>query len=144
MLAEHRFTAVRANLTRVIDHVLDREPQVIKARKQSERDVLLIDVDMQKELLRSFQFDIELVQEKDGSFTAGLDALALYVNQPTQEKAISDLVSEMTAYAQNFMEQRALYLSTSNRRHHLGYVMRLLLCHTEEEVRSLLCLHSAN
>lgn len=144
MLTEYGFTTARANLTSVIDQVMDKEPQVIKARKQSERDVLLIDVEMQKELLIPFQFTVDLIEEEDGSITAGLDALTLYVNQPAKEEALSDLAQEMMDYAQTFIEKRDLYLSAPNRRHHLGYVMRILLCHNEDEVRQLLCLRSAS
>lgn len=141
MLSQHLFTEARSKFTTIVDHVQSLSPQVIRRRKKTETDVLLITTELQKQLLSHLSFLPEVLMEEDGSVTLAFDTLELYANQPTVEAAYEDLADDLIGYAQDYMENRVLNLNSSNRNHHFPYVMRILLCVSKEEVVELLKEH---
>jgi antitoxin YefM len=141
MLSQHLFTEARSKFTTIVDHVQNLSPQVIRRRKKTETDVLLITTELQKQLLAHLSFIPEVLTEDDGSVTLALDTLELYVNQPTVEAAYQDLADDLIGYAQDYMKNRVLYLNSSNRNQHFPYVLRILLCDSKEEVVQLMKEH---
>jgi hypothetical protein len=111
-------------------------PAVVK-RHQTE-EVLLVRRDLQEDILRAYTFKPEVLQEEDGSVTLALDEIELAVNAPTFEEAIQELVREMKVYAEDYKERIQLFLHAPNRRRHFPYVLRIWLCDSDEEIRSLL------
>lgn len=137
MLAELNITKARQNLSSLYDQVYNTyEPKIIK-RKQTE-EILLLRVDLQKMLLSNFKLKPEVINEDDGSVTLALDQLDIYVNSISLEDAISELIDDLKHYAQDFMKRSQLFLNAPNRKSHFPYILRILLCDSDEELRDLL------
>lgn len=137
MLDELQFTDARKDFTSMYNEVFNSYKPMIIKRKQAE-EVLLLRTDLQKMLLSNFTLRPEILPEKDGSITLALDILEIFVNGETLNKAIIDLVQDLKNYAQNYIDRSQLFLNAPNRRPHFPYVLRILLCENDEEIRSLL------
>lgn len=137
MLAELNITDARKEFSSLYDQVYNAfKPTIIK-RKQSE-EVLVLRVDLQKMLLSNYSLKPEIISEDDGSVTLALDELELYTNSPTLEDAINELVNDLKYYASDYLQRSQLFLNAPNRRSHFPYILRILLCDSDEELRELL------
>ena len=137
MLNELQFTDARKNFTTMYNEVFNSYKPMIIKRKQTE-EVLLLRTDLQKMLLSNFTLKPEILHENDGSITLALDTLEIFVNGETLEKAFLELVQDLKYYAQDYVDRSHLFLNAPNRRPHFPYVLRILLCKNDEEIRSLL------
>ncbi len=137
MLDELQFTEARKEFSSMYNEVFNSYKPVIIKRKQAE-EVLVLRADLQKMLLSKFTLKPEILHEDDGSVTVALDILEMYVNGETLDKAITDLVQDLKNYAQDYIDRSQLFLNAPNRRSHFPYVLRILLCENDEEIRSLL------
>lgn len=137
MLAELNITDARKEFSSLYDQVFNAfKPAIIK-RKQSE-EVMVLRVDLQKMLLSNYSLKPEIISEDDGSVTLALDELELYTNSPTLEDAINELVNDLKYYASDYLQRSQLFLNAPNRRSHFPYILRILLCDSDEELRELL------
>ncbi|GAB6275428.1 MAG: hypothetical protein STSR0004_22960 [Peptococcaceae bacterium] len=137
MLAELNITDARKEFSSLYNQVFNAfKPTIIK-RGQSE-EVMVLRVDLQKMLLSKYSLKPEIIPEDDGSVTLALDELELYTNSPTLENAINELVKDLKYYASDYLQRSQLFLNASNRRSHFPYVLRILLCDSDEELRELL------
>ena len=137
MLDELQFTDARKEFTSMYNEVFNSYKPVIIKRKQAE-EVLVLRTDLQKMLLSNFTLKPEILHEEDGSVTLALDTLEMYVNGDTLDKAIIELVQDLKNYAQDFIDRSQLFLNAPNRKSHFPYVLRILLCENDEEIRSFL------
>jgi antitoxin YefM len=137
MLSELKFTDARKELTDLYNEVFNNYRPVIIRRRQAE-EVLVLRLDLQKALLSSYALKPEVIREEDGSVTLALDQLELYVNGDSTDQAAQDLVNDLKFYAQDYMERSQLFLNAPNRRPHFPYILRVLMCESDEEIRGLL------
>ena len=137
MLDELQFTDARKEFTSMYNEVFNSYKPVIIKRKKAE-EVLVLRTDLQKMLLSNFTLKPEILHEEDGSVTLALDTLEMYVNGDTLDKAIIELVQDLKNYAQDFIDRSQLFLNAPNRKSHFPYVLRILLCENDEEIRSFL------
>jgi antitoxin YefM len=137
MLTEVNFTEARNNFSSLYDQVFNTFKPAIINRKKTEQ-VLLLRADLQKMLLSCFSLNPEVITEDDNSVTLSLDQLEIYVNGNTLEEAIKILINDLKFYAQDYIQRSQLFLHAPNRRSHFPYVLRILLCNNDEEIRSLL------
>lgn len=138
MLKEMRFTEARQQLTTVLDEVQSLLPSIIKARKKTETDTLLITKNMFQDLLSMYKFKTEFLDEEEGAFSCWIEPLDLYGYGETKEEALNDLINEVLEYSKEFLENRSLFLNTPNRKGHLPYVLRILLSDSRNEVIDLI------
>jgi len=89
-------------------------------------------------LLSHFSLKPKIILENDNSVTLALDQLELYVNGNTFEEAVDILIDDLKFYAQDYIQRSQLFMHAPNRRSHFPYVLRVLLCENDEEVRNLL------
>lgn len=137
MLTEVNFTEARNDFSSLYDQVFNAFKPAIINRKKTEQ-VLLLRADLQKMLLSCFSLKPEVITEDDNSVTLSLDQLEIYVNGNTLEEAIKTLIDDLKFYAQDYIQRSQLFLHAPNRRSHFPYVLRILLCNNDEEIRSLL------
>lgn len=137
MLNELQFTDARKDFSSMYNEVFNSYKPMIIKRKQAE-EVLVLRTDLQKMLLSSFTLKPEIIHEDNGSMTLALDILEMYVNNETLEKALTDLAQDLKIYALDYLNRSQLFLNAPNRRSHFPYVLRILLCENDEEIRSLL------
>jgi hypothetical protein len=137
MLTEISFTNARKTFTDIYDSVWRRYLPVIIKRHQDE-EVLLLRRELQQETLKAYRLQPEILTEKDGSVTAGINVLDIAVNKPTLDEAVNELVRELKIYAQEYIDRLQLFLNAPNRKGHFPYILRVLLCENDQEVKSLL------
>ncbi|MFZ3132233.1 MAG: exoribonuclease R [Desulfosporosinus sp.] len=137
MLSELQFTEARNQFSTLYDSVFNSfNPTIIK-RKQTEQ-VALLRVDLLKMVLEDYKLNTGIIQEDDGSITLTLDSLEMYANNSTLDLASSDLVEDLKLYAQDYMDRSQLFLQAPNRKSHFPYVLKVMLCDNDKEIRSLL------
>ncbi len=137
MLQEHNLTDARKGLSSLYDEVFNTyKPTIIKRKKTEE--VLLLRVDLQKMLLSRFSLKPEVITENDKTITLALDNLEIFVNGATLEDAIHELITDLKYYSQDYIQRSQLFLHAPNRRAHFPYVLRVLLCEKDEDIRDLL------
>lgn len=137
MLSELQFTEARNQFSTLYDSVFNSFNPAIVKRKQTEQ-VAMLRVDLLKMVLEDYNLNPEIIHEDDSSITLALDTLEIYTNNSTLDIAIKDLIEEIKIYAQDYLDRSQLFLHAPNRRHHFPYVLRILLCDNDEEIRKLL------
>lgn len=137
MLTEIKFTNARKTLTDIYDNVWHRYLPVIINRHQNEK-VLLLRRELQQDILRAYRLKPEILPEEDGSVTVALNEIGIAVNEPNLDKAIGELIKEMKIYAQDYIDRSQLFLNAPNRKGHFPYILRILLCDSDQEIKSLL------
>ncbi|KKM10609.1 exoribonuclease R [Clostridiales bacterium PH28_bin88] len=137
MLAELQFTEARKEFSALYNEVFNSYRPMIIKRKQTE-EVVVLRTDLQKMLLSGFSLKPEVLHEADGSITLALDQLDIFVNAASLEEAIKELIEDVKTYAQDYMQRSQLFINAPNRRPHFPYVLRVLLCENDEEIRGLL------
>jgi antitoxin YefM len=137
MLAEIKFTDARNDFSNLYNEVYNGLKPIIIRRKQAEQ-VLLMRTDLQKELLEEYRLKPKKLSENDGSITLALDEIELYVNADTIEDAVRELIQDLKIYAQDYIRRPQLFLNAPNRRSHFPYILRVLLCDNDDEVKALL------
>ncbi len=137
MLSELKFTDARKEFSTLYDEVYIGGKPVIVKRKQKEQ-VILLNADLQKMLLSAYSLKPEVESEEDGSVTLSLDSLEIYVNDESLEKAVYQLIQDLKMYASDYIQRSQLFLNAPNRRSHFPYILRILLCENDEEIRGML------
>jgi len=137
MLTELNFTDARKSFSSLYDDIFNSfKPMIIKRKKTEE--IVALRVDLQKMLLANFSLKPETINEDDNSITLALDQLDMYVNSDNLEKAKTELVKDLKYYAQDYIDRSQLFLHSPNRRVHFPYILRILLCNSDDEVLDLL------
>lgn len=137
MLSELQFTEARNQFSTLYDSVFNLYSPAIVKRKQTEQ-VAMLRVDLLKLVLEDYELKPEIIQEDDGSLTLTLDSLELYANNTTLDLATKDLIEDLKIYAQDYLDRSQLFLHAPNRKPHFPYVLRILLCDSDDEIRTLL------
>ena len=136
MLTEVNFTEARNNFSSLYDQVFNTfKPAIINRKRLSKSCFCVL---TSKNAFIMFSLNPEVITEDDNSVTLSLDQLEIYVNGNTLEEAIKILINDLKFYAQDYIQRSQLFLHAPNRRSHFPYVLRILLCNNDEEIRSLL------
>jgi antitoxin YefM len=141
MILEYGFSDARSQFTGVIDQVQDNLPLLIRRRKSSEDDTLLISASLFSKALKDIVkagFRTDVILEADDSVTVTLAPFNFGANGATREEAVDQLIDDVILYSEEYLRNRGLYLMSSNRREHLPYIIQVLLCHDKEEIKELL------
>jgi len=143
MLSELNLTDARKEFSSLYDRVFNSFKPTIITRKKSE-EVLVLRVDQQKMLLVNYSLKPDIITEDDGSITLALDNLELYSNSSSLEDAINELIEDLKIYASDYLQRSQLFLNAPNRKSHFPYILRVLLCDSDNEIRDLLELSNAS
>lgn len=137
MLSELNLTEARKEFSSLYDEVFNSyKPAIIKRKKTEE--VLVLRVDQQKLLLSNYSLKPEIITEEDGSITLALDQLEIYANGSNLSEAVNDLVNDLKIYASDYIQRSQLFLNAPNRKSHFPFILRVLLCDSDDEIRKLL------
>jgi len=128
-------TDVRKDWGHFIDTVIRVRPQFVKRNRDT---FVAVSSEHLRVLLVSYRFNLEVVQEEDGSFSGSLDVLDLVANASTIENLKDELAHQMVEYANEYEDEFGLYFNTPNRRAHAPYVMNILLQDTVGDVAALI------
>jgi hypothetical protein len=141
MILEYGFSDARSQFTGVIDQVQDNLPLLIRRRKSSEDDTLLISTSLFSRALKDIVkagFKTDTILERDDSVTVTLAPFNFGANGATKEEAVGQLLEDVILYAEEYLRNRDVYLMSKNRREHLPYIIQVLLCHDRDELKELL------
>lgn len=139
MLTEINFADARQGLTKLFDSVWHGSLPAIINRRRAE-EVLILRRDLQEYILQTYTLKPEVLPEDDSSITVALNEIDIAVNAPTLDEALNELVKELKIYAEDYRNQLQLFLHAPNRRGHFPYMLRVWLCDSEQEIKSLLVL----
>ncbi|MFD2761044.1 hypothetical protein [Lentibacillus juripiscarius] len=137
MLKEYRFSAARQNFTTVFDDVQNFIPSLIKARKQTETDGVILSRSMLAETLGQYTFDIDIRLENDGTYWAWIMPLNDYAMGDTEEECKRAAAETAREFAEDFMNEPYMF-QAKNTRTLTPYALRILLCDTKEDIEQLL------
>jgi antitoxin YefM len=138
MLTELKFTDARRELTSVFDLVQSLIPVIVQPRKKSEEQTFIFKEAIVHELLNEYKFVTTLIDEEVDSYSYWLDVLDMYGYGETKEEALHSLVEELIMYSKQYLENPNRYFNSSNRRHHLPYVLKVMICNDYDEVKQML------
>ena len=143
MLAELGFSEARNNLTEVVDRAQRFEIPVIRPRKKSEEYCAVVRADLIKALLdkdMAMEFATEVFREESGSVTISVLPFEIVANGQNLEAAVHEAVEEVIDYAREYIDpvNFPLYHRSPNRRPHLALVVKVLLCHSLDQVKELI------
>lgn len=119
-------TDMRKNWSKNLDVVSRNKPLFIKRTRD---DFVLSDLNTFKTILNAYLF-----KEDDNSYTISLDVLDLVENANTKEDAISAMKSAIYEYATDFYNEFNLWSAAPNRKAHIPYIFKALLCDNSEEL----------
>jgi hypothetical protein len=90
------------------------------------------------DLVKYCTFKANYFNEKDGSITATLEGFNMVVNASDIETVNVELAKSLLEYAEEYFEEFQLYYSSTNRKQHFPYVLRILLSNDLNEVQGLI------
>ena len=77
---------------------------------------------------------LSILMARDGDqYCAYCPELDLVTEMDTQEEAMADILEAMREYAEEYLQEIALYSVSPNRAHHLPYVKDIVSCKTDWE-----------
>ena len=124
-------TDMRKNWSKNLDIVSRNKPLFIRRTRDN---FVLSDLDTLKTILNAYTFNAHLFKEDDNSYTISLDVLDLVENAETKEDAISTMKASIYEYATDFYSEFSLWSAAPNRKAHIPYVFKALLCDNPEEL----------
>lgn len=124
-------TDMRKNWSKNLDIVSRNKPLFIRRTRD---DFVLSDLDTLKTILNAYTFNAHLFKEDDNSYTISLDVLDLLESAETKEDAIAAMKLAIYEYATDFYNEFDLWSSAPNRKSHVPYVLKALLCNNPEEL----------
>ncbi len=124
-------TNIRKNWSKTLD-LVSREKPVMFTRTHD--DFLVSDAKLVYSLLDAYSFTANKYIETDGSVTLSLCEIDIVENAETEEKAIYALKSSIAEYAKEYYNEFALWSSAPNRKNHIPYVLKALLCNDIKEL----------
>lgn len=132
-------TEVRKNWSRICDDVVRVRPNVIKRT----RDYLfLATMDDVLAMLSGYKYDITLIHESDGSYTAASDNMDLAVNSSDENEALLELADSILEYALEYFDNYQLYSRSPNRKAHLPYVTKAFLLDDALKIKEEMVCHA--
>lgn len=137
MLKEYRFSSARKNFTSVFDDVQNSIPSLIKARKQSEGDGVILSRLLLAEVLEKYIFDIDMHLEDDGSYSAWIKPFNDYAMGSSEKECKRAAAVAAQEFAEDLIDEPSMF-QAKNTRHLVPYVLRILLCDSVEDIEQLL------
>ena len=114
---------VRKSWSSVIDSVVRDKPVFIQ---RTHDNVTMISTKMLQSFLAPLTFTVAFVTEDDGSVTASLEDLDIFVNASSKDDCMKLLLDDMKEYAQDFYNEFNFWSSAPNRKKHIPYVLKIL------------------
>lgn len=124
-------TNIRKNWSKTLD-IVSREKPVMFTRTHD--DFLVSNTKLVCSLLDAYQFTADKFIESDGSVTLSLREIDIVENAETEDEAMTALKQSIIDYAKDFYEEFALWYSAPNRKKHVPYVLKALLCDDIKEL----------
>jgi antitoxin YefM len=126
-------TDVRKEWSKMLDTAIREKPLFFKRTRDQ---IMISNVEHIKTILQDFTFTAEKFKEDDGSITLSLRELDLISNGKTEASAKKELAKNLQEYAEEFYQEYAFWSKAPNRKTHVPYVLKVLLCQNLDELIS--------
>jgi hypothetical protein len=124
---------VRRRPGEFFDSVIRERPAIVTRH----RDMMMAFSESQfKEFVKHLRLTLN-VDYEGRVYAIDIPELDLLAWGENLEEAKDDLVEQVIAYAQEYLDRFNLFFNAPNRRPHLPYVFRVLLCDSKEQVKEL-------
>ena len=137
MLKEYRFSAARKNFTSVFDDVQNSIPSLIKARKQTEGDGVILSRLLLTEVLEQYEFDIDIRLEDDGYYWSWIKPFNDHAMGKTKKECKRATAIVAQGFAEDLIDEPFMFQAKSTRTL-IPYVLRISLCDNIEDIEQLL------
>ncbi|MBQ7594091.1 MAG: hypothetical protein IJU48_07045 [Synergistaceae bacterium] len=127
---------VRKSWSSIIDAVVREKPVFIQ---RTHDNITMISTKMLQSFLEPLTFTISFVTEDDGSFTASLEELDIFVNASSKDECMKLLLDDMKEYAQDFYSEFNFWSSAPNRKKHIPYVLKILSTPDDKLLNDMKC-----
>jgi len=124
-------TDVRKNWSQQLDIVSRAKPLFIKRIRES---FILSDTDTLKNVLSAYKYNAHVFIEDDNSCTISADDLDIVENAETKDAAVEAVQKSIYEYAVNFYNEFNFWSSAQNRKSHVPYILKALLCDSTKEL----------
>lgn len=125
----------RSRISEIIGEVYFKRQQY-ELEKKGKPVAILQDIDTYRHLISSFRMKC-IVKPDDGQYMAYCPELDIVTTLDTKEEAIEDLIDAIKEYSERYMREFELYANSPNRAKHLPYVLAVLFCENDEEVKKI-------
>jgi hypothetical protein len=89
-------------------------------------------------LLSPYTFTADRYVEDDGSITLSLDEIDLVESGKDDAEAIINMAKDILVYAEHYLEFYEKWVSASNRKGHIPYVLKALMINDVEKIGELI------
>ena len=128
-------TDVQKEWSTVVDSAIQEKPKFVKRTQDC---MMILGVRFMETMLDAYRFTAERYEEDNGSITLGLNEIDLVENGIDENDARMKLSASILEYAEDYYNDFSLYYSSSNRRHHLPYVIKSLILNDVVKIRELI------
>lgn len=125
-------TEVRKNWSHVCDDVARVKPSFIR---RTHDNYFLASREYMLQLLAPFKYQVDVVEETDGSCTGVVAALDLAENAPNRARLEEQLADAILEYAEEYYDAFPVYANAPNRADHIPYITKALLLGTRNQIR---------
>jgi hypothetical protein len=132
-------TDVRRDWSEVIDEVVRDKPKFIKRTRDC---IMLTNISLFENLLNVYNFTADKFIEDDGSVTLSLNQIDLIENGKDEQEARQLLAKSILEYAEDYYKDFSLYSSSPNRKAHVPYVLKALICDDVYKIGDLVQCHA--
>ncbi len=137
MITNRNLTTARQGFSELYTETFAQcRPSIIKRNKGEE--ILLIRADLQKMMLSAYTIKVKILNENDGSVTVTTEPLELWSNACDENTAMDELIKDLKMYADDYLSRAHYFLQSPNRKEHFPYVLRIAMCHSDEEIKEAL------
>jgi predicted RNase H-like HicB family nuclease len=116
-------TEVRKNWSEFIDGVIHSKPSFVRRNHDYLAAMSLEHLQL---ILSTYRFSMEHEKEEDGTYSGSIEQIDVVENAETVDLLRQKLAEALVEYAQDYMDNFAMYYHSSNRRAHLPYILTVL------------------
>ncbi len=116
-------TEVRKNWSEFIDGVIHSKPSFIRRNHDYLAAMSLEHLQL---ILSTYRFSMEYEQEEDGTYSGSIEQIDIVENAETINSLRYKLAEALVEYAQDYMDNFAMYYHSPNRKVHFPYVLTVL------------------
>src|SRR5574344_159070 len=131
-------TEVRKEWSETIDTAVRKKPVFIK---RTHDNMVLLNMPLLQSMLDPLSINVTLYHEEDGSITGSVDALDIAENAKDKSTCISEIITALRDYADDFYNEFELWSAAPNRKSHIPYICKILSS-SDEQIRSSIKCHA--
>ena len=124
-------TDIRKNWSKTLDTVSRKKPVMFT---RTHDDFLVSNTELMYSILSAYTFSAKKMVESDGSITLSLNEIDLIDNAADEKEAVSAMKAAIMEYAEDYYEEFEVWSAAPNRKKHIPYVLKALLCNDIDEL----------